>query len=321
MDIKRVKVHFIVISSHQFNQRVDNFLINYLKGIPKSKIYHIIRNGEVRINKKRIKCQYKLKINDILRIPPLHMYKMVQKKPIKCIALHKYIIYEDDSLMIINKPTGIAVHGGYNWQYGGIIEMLKMYYKNIHFLELVHRLDKDTSGILLIAKKNSMLRALHELLRNRKIKKNYLALVSGVWSSKITEIAVPLYKFFSIKKKCIMQVNKKYGKLSKTIFKVQERFAKIATLMQAIPITGRTHQIRIHTQYAGHPIACDDRYGDKNFDLQMKYFGVNRLFLHAFSISFKYPNTEKILSIQAPLDKTLLQCLQKLRVVCSTYKV
>ncbi|MCR3756488.1 MAG: 23S rRNA pseudouridine(955/2504/2580) synthase [Candidatus Westeberhardia cardiocondylae] len=306
-----LKLHIITITKNNALQRIDNFLFQYFKTVPKNMIYRIIRKGKVRINKKRVKHNYKLQKNDIVRIPPVKIEK-IRKNFFKKISFHKFILYENKELIVINKPTGMAVHGGSGLKYG-IIEMLKFYYKKTNFLKLVHRLDRDTSGILLIAKKNSILRKLHDLMQKKEINKKYLALVKGKWSSKIKNITIPLFKKRLENGKRIVQINQKYGKYSKTLFKVKENFSSFATLVKAKLITGRTHQIRVHAKYAGHPIAYDALYGDKEFNLKLKNFGIDRLFLHAYSLSFQYPNTNEIFSITAPLDKHLSQCLKKLR--------
>ncbi|CUR53776.1 Ribosomal large subunit pseudouridine synthase C [Serratia symbiotica] len=313
MNINNIKTQIITISDNAVNQRIDNFLFTYLKYIPKSRIYRLIRKGKIRVNKKRIKINYKLFINDMVRIPPLYL---INKKKIslsikldKISSLTNYILYEDNHLLIINKPSGTAVHGGSGLKFG-IIEGLRALRPKSHFLELVHRLDRDTSGILLIAKKRSALRFLHEQLRMKKIKKNYLALVIGKWESQCKTIKVPLLKKNSKNGKWIVYVNKQ-GKISETHFNIETSY-KFATLIKATPITGRTHQIRVHAQYAGHPIAFDNRYG--NYEYDKKLFGIDlkRIFLHAYSLHFKHPNTGKMMYIKAKIDKILFNFLQKI---------
>ncbi|MCR3755118.1 MAG: 23S rRNA pseudouridine(955/2504/2580) synthase [Candidatus Westeberhardia cardiocondylae] len=313
MKKNNLKSHSVIITNDKIHQRIDNFLIRYLKNIPKNKIYCIIRNGKIRVNKKRIDHKYRLQYKDIIHIPLLEQKKTKKIKLPKNINIKKFILYEDDLLIILNKPSGIAVHGGSGLIYG-IIEILRLSYIKYSNLELVHRLDKETSGVLLISKKNYMLRELHSLLKDKKIKKNYFALVSGYWPSSIKEVTVPLLKVFSKSKKHVVKIDTKYGKYSKTTFKIIERFMKFATLIKVVPITGRTHQIRVHTKYVGHPIICDNRYGNKDCNNIVKNFGFNRLFLHAYSLSFKYPNSNKILSIKAPLDEELVKILKILRI-------
>ncbi|ABF14200.1 23S rRNA pseudouridine(955/2504/2580) synthase RluC [Candidatus Palibaumannia cicadellinicola] len=306
------QISFISISIHEAGQRIDNFLRTKLKGVPKSLIYRIIRKGEVRINKKRIKPQYKLQSGDQIRLPPVWRNNITQlfSPQLKKVAvLADTILYEDDYILVLNKPAGTAVHGGYKLSFG-VIEGLRALWPFAKFLELIHRLDRDTSGALLVAKKRSALRLMHEQLRMKNINKHYLALVRGQWESD-TVVEVPLMKKIQSNGKHIVQVSSD-GKMSKTFFKIEENFT-IATLVNASPITGRTHQIRVHSQYAGHPIAFDDRYGDNEFDQQLKKCGLSRLFLHAVALSFKHPISGEILRIEAPLDESLLNCLLYLR--------
>lgn len=314
MKENKSSVYFITISADKIGQRIDNFLRTYLKGIPKSMIYRIVRKGEVRVNKKKIKIGYKLQNGDELRIPPIRHSK-IEKVPIctnmkKIIALNDAIIYEDNHLLIINKPSGIMVHSSSRSNFG-VIEGFRALRPKANFLELVHRLDRDTSGVLLIAKRRSALRALHEQLRLKDMQKDYLALVRGQWQSYTKVLSLPLLKNISISGKRIVQVSSN-GKPSETRFKVEERFTQ-ATLVKASAVTGRTHQIRVHVQYAGHPIAFDDRYGDIIFDQQLQGCGLNRLFLHASVLCFTHPESGETLRIEAPLDDILRKCLFYLR--------
>ncbi len=316
---KHELVKIQTISIDETNQRLDNFLKLRFKRIPKSRIYSMIRKGEVRINKKRVKPKYKLKLNDILRIPPI---KILENKPKiylnkfpKLISLVNTVLYEDEYIMAIDKPSGTAVHGGsgINW---GIIEWLRSVNSNKNFFELVHRLDLDTSGVLLIAKKKSVLRHLHEQFRLRQIKKNYLALVRGKLIN-YKKIVAPLFTNILSSGERIVKVTS-YGKPSVTLFKVKEHF-NLATLVNIFPITGRTHQIRVHAQYAGHPIALDTKYGDKFFNQKFKSVGLHRLFLHATSVCFIHPNNGKLIKIVSPLNEQLLNCLIYLRSTKNTH--
>ncbi|MCW2254278.1 23S rRNA pseudouridine955/2504/2580 synthase [Providencia alcalifaciens] len=308
------QVQFIDISDDEAGQRIDNFLLAKLKGVPKSMIYRIIRKGEVRVNKGRIKPEYKLAAGDQVRVPPVRVAERedvpVSVKLDKVAALADCILYEDDSILVINKPSGTAVHGGSGLSFG-VIEGLRALRPEARFLELVHRLDRDTSGILLVAKKRSALRALHEQLRLKQIQKDYMALVRGNWQSHTKVIQAPLLKNILQSGERIVRVNSE-GKPSETRFKVEERFDK-ATLVKASPVTGRTHQIRVHTLHAGHPIAFDNRYGDKQFDSQLAGTGLKRLFLHASSLKFTHPKSGEEMRIQAPLHEDLNHCLKILR--------
>lgn len=308
-------VQQLQISEEEEGQRIDNFLLAKLKGVPKSLIYRVLRKGEVRVNKGRIKPEYKLQTGDIVRVPPIRVAEKAQQAPVssklnKVAQLEQQIIFEDDCLLVLNKPSGIAVHGGSGLSFG-VIEGLRALRPEARFLELVHRLDRDTSGILLVAKKRSALRSLHEQLRVKTVQKDYLALVRGQWQSHVKVVQAPLLKNELASGERIVKVSEQ-GKPSETRFAVEERYTN-ATLIKASPVTGRTHQIRVHTQYAGHPIALDDKYGDKEFDQQMSELGLNRLFLHAASIRFEHPKTGETLRLNAPLDDKMKTILKKLR--------
>lgn len=307
-------VQFVAITAENAGQRIDNFLRTQLKGVPKSMIYRILRKGEVRVNKKRVKPEYKLEDGDEVRVPPVRVAEReeqaVSPKLDKVAALESCILYEDNYLLVLNKPSGTAVHGGSGLSFG-VIEGLRALRPDARFLELVHRLDRDTSGILLVAKKRSALRSLHEQLREKGMQKDYLALVRGDWPSHLKVVQAPLLKNILQSGERVVRVSAE-GKPSETRFKVEERFG-LATLVKASPVTGRTHQIRVHTLHGGHPIAFDDRYGDREFDRQLAPTGLARLFLHAAALTFTHPNTGESLRMEAPLDKALKHCLSQLR--------
>jgi len=308
----KTQVQFIDIDADMAGQRIDNFLKNQLKNVPKSLIYRIIRKGEVRVNKKRVKAEYKLKAQDIVRVPPVKVEQSESPAPLstkldKVAQLESCIIFEDDHLLILNKPSGTAVHGGSGLKFGAI-EALRALRPNARFLELVHRIDRDTSGILLVAKKRSALRQLQEQFRNKTVQKYYYALVMGRWKPSCKVVNAPLLKN---EVNSIVRVNPN-GKASETRFKVIEAFDE-ATLVQASPITGRTHQIRVHTQYTGHPIAWDDRYGDRRFDAYTGKCGLDRLFLHAAHIRFTHPAKGEVMEIAAEMEDKLKAVLNKLR--------
>ncbi|MBV7299227.1 23S rRNA pseudouridine(955/2504/2580) synthase RluC [Enterovibrio paralichthyis] len=312
MNTEKTKVQFIDISDDIAGQRIDNFLRNRLKNIPKSMIYRVLRKGEVRVNKKRIKPEYKLQEGDVIRLPPMQIPETTQveapnTKLNRVAELEKCVIYEDDHMLILNKPSGTAVHGGSGLHFGAI-EAMRALRPDARFLELVHRIDRDTSGILLIAKKRSALRHLQAQFREKTVQKYYFALTMGNWKPSMKKVTAPLLKN---EVNSIVRVNPN-GKPSETRFKVLEQFEQ-ATLVQASPITGRTHQIRVHAQYVGHPLAWDDRYGDPRFDAYTKKFGLNRLFLHAANIKFTHPGTEALMDISAPMDKQLERTLEGLR--------
>ncbi|WP_130834710.1 23S rRNA pseudouridine(955/2504/2580) synthase RluC [[Erwinia] mediterraneensis] len=307
-------VQIVAISADNAGQRIDNFLRTQLKGVPKSMIYRILRKGEVRVNKKRIKPEYKLEEGDEVRIPPVRVAEREEQnlspKLDKIAALADAILYEDEAILVLNKPSGTAVHGGSGLSFG-VIEGLRALRPEARFLELVHRLDRDTSGVLLVAKKRSALRSLHEQLRDKGMQKDYLALVRGNWPSHLKVVQAPLLKNILQSGERVVRVSSE-GKPSETRFKVEERF-QFATLVKASPVTGRTHQIRVHTLHAGHPIAFDDRYGEREFDRQLTATGLSRLFLHAAALTFTHPQSGETLRLEAPLDAELRQCLAALR--------
>jgi 23S rRNA pseudouridine955/2504/2580 synthase len=308
------KVTFVTITEDHDGQRIDNFLLTKLKGMPKSAIYKILRKGEVRVNKKRVKPLYKLQIDDYVRIPPVRIAEredFVPKNLDKIANLEKAIVYEDKYLIVINKPSGMAVHGGSGLSYG-LIEAMRSLRPEERALELVHRLDRDTSGCLLISKKRSVLKGLHEQLREKTMEKNYWALVDGSWKTKVKSVNAALRKNTLKSGERIVRVDEAEGKASQTRFKVLQRFTE-CTLVQASPVTGRTHQIRVHTQCSGHPIAGDDKYGDEGFDAYMREKGLNRLFLHAHDLTFTHPITEEKLTVEAPLDNILIRTIKILK--------
>lgn len=304
--------HFVDIGPEQAGQRIDNFLITKLKGIPKSRIYRILRKGEVRVNKGRIKPEYRLKEGDKVRIPPVR----VEEKPAtpappqaQIDRLEAAILFEDKGLIIINKPSGLAVHGGSGLSFG-LIELLRASRPTAPYLELVHRLDRDTSGLLLVAKKRSYLRHLHEQLRGDGVRKHYRALVCGHWDLGKHHENAPLYKNTLSSGERIVRVDER-GKSAHTLFKPVSRF-KVASYMEVELFTGRTHQIRVHAAHCGHPVAGDDKYGKQDCNRNLKKYGLKRLFLHAYRLEFTHPGTEQPMDIIAPLDNELSGVLDAL---------
>ena len=303
----------IEIRSDYAGQRLDNYLITYLKGVPKSHIYRIIRKGEVRVNKGRKKADYRLQAADVIRIPPIRTAEPTKQAPLSKNLreiLLQSILYEDSNLLILNKPVGLAVHGGSGIQLG-LIEAMRVLRDELHFLELVHRLDRETSGCLVLAKKRSALRALHESMRENQWQKRYLCLVQGEFRGAKRLIDRPLLKNVVASGERIVRVHPS-GKPART------KFAAITTtkkgnpeeawsLLQADLLTGRTHQIRVHCQSIGHPIACDERYGDKAFSRWARGQGLHRMFLHAHRLRLRLPGNDQRLDITAPLDNELLK--------------
>jgi 23S rRNA pseudouridine955/2504/2580 synthase len=275
-------------------------------------IYRIIRKGEVRVNKGRVKPEYKLKGGDYLRVPPVRVSEpneLPSTNLSKVASLESHILYEDDVLIVLNKPSGMAVHGGSGLSFG-VIESLRALRPQQKFLELVHRLDRATSGCLLIAKKRSALKHIHEQLRLKTVDKRYQALVHGIWAQNRFKVKAPLQKNVLKSGERMVFVNPE-GKPSETKYRILNQYED-ATLVEASPVTGRTHQIRVHCQHAGHSIALDDKYGEQAFDARMKSLGLNRLFLHAHSIRFIHPKTSEQVRYEAPLDSQLTSVLEKL---------
>lgn len=303
----------VEIDDERAGQRIDNFLMARLKKVPKSRIYRLLRKGEVRVNKGRIKPDYRLQAGDQVRIPPVRLVATQTPEAPSNNALETIknaIIYQDDNVLVINKPSGMAVHGGSGIQYG-VIEALRALFPREHHLELVHRLDRDTSGCLMVARKRSVLKHLHEQLRNNAIRKSYVALVKGQWTGGKTTIEAPLKKNIQQSGERMVRVDPT-GKPAQSIFKPLRVFTD-TTLVEVELITGRTHQIRVHAVHAGHPIAGDDKYGQRGFNLTMKQRGLNRLFLHAKSLSFTLPGSDTAVTVVAPLGAELESVVQNSR--------
>ncbi|WP_299974481.1 23S rRNA pseudouridine(955/2504/2580) synthase RluC [uncultured Pseudoteredinibacter sp.] len=312
-DIGR-KVVLLEIDADQAGQRVDNFLAARLKGVPRSRIYRLLRKGEVRVNKKRIKPEYKLAAADVVRIPPVTLKEQAPQAAVSQSMgrlLENSILLELPGLLVVNKPAGLAVHGGSGVNLG-LIESLRQLRPNDRYLELVHRLDRDTSGCILIARKRSMLRYLQEELRQRRnIQKFYQALVIGQWSKRKQYVDAPLLRIEVAGGNRIVKVSPE-GKASRTEFKVLRRFDGFS-LIQAKPVTGRTHQIRVHAQSQGHALLGDEKYGDDELNLQMRKQGFKRLFLHAAALQFTLPDEEQPRLVEAPLWPDLAEPLAKLQ--------
>jgi len=300
-------VQWVEITEDNSEQRLDNFLITLLKGVPKSRIYRIVRKGEVRVNKGRVDVKYRLVIGDIVRIPPVRMPEVSEEGlPVSrglADILQQNVLFEDDSILVVNKPSGFAVHGGSGID-NGIIEGFRKINPEQRFLELVHRLDRDTSGCLLIAKKRSALRSLHEQFRKDTVTKSYLALLSGRWARKKLVVNQPLQKNVSKGGERMVVINQ-HGKESETLFRRLQLF-KDATLVEVSPKTGRTHQIRVHAAYLSHPIVGDERYGFDDINKVFKNRGYKKMFLHAETLQFQHPDTGMTLKISAPLPQQFI---------------
>jgi 23S rRNA pseudouridine955/2504/2580 synthase len=305
-------VQMLEVSPELAGQRIDNFLRTQLKGVPKTLIYRILRKGEVRVNKGRIKPEYKLQAGDMVRVPPLRLPERDEPVPLAQGLLERLdaaIVYEDKALIVLNKPAGIAVHGGSGLSFG-VIEALRQLRPDAKELELVHRLDRDTSGLLMVAKKRSMLRHLHQELRGDGVDKRYMALVRGRWDAGKKQVNAPLLKNTLRSGERMVEVTEE-GKDALTLFRVLRRFGDFATLVEARPVTGRTHQIRVHARHAGHSIAGDSKYGDEEFSSVVRDLGGKRLFLHAYALKVPLPDGGE-LNLEAPVDDLWARTLERL---------
>ncbi|THK42411.1 23S rRNA pseudouridine(955/2504/2580) synthase RluC [Methylophaga sp. SB9B] len=305
-------VQFIDIRADQAGQRIDNFLITLEKGVPKSRIYRALRKGEVRVNKGRIKQTYRLQAGDQVRIPPLRVSEKVIITDLSdslTEALEQSILMEDDALLVINKPSGLAVHAGSQIQLG-VIEAMRIIRPDNRFVELVHRLDRDTSGCLVIAKSREALLNLQEQMKNSETDKRYLTLTKGHWpaNENIVDLALQKNTLSSGERMVAPDIN---GKKSKTLFEVKQNFAD-CQLVAAKLYTGRTHQIRVHSASQSHPVAGDEKYGDREFNKRLKQFGLKRMFLHAWQLSIKHPITHEPVTFHAELPDSLNDVLKKL---------
>ncbi len=309
------QVQNITVDEGSDQQRVDNFLVKKCKGVPKTRLYRAIREGEVRVNKRRISADYRLKVGDLVRIPPL---RRPQEKPVIDIKkahrrlkdLEKEIIFEDQDILVLNKPAGLAVHGGSGVMLG-VIETLRLLRPHAKMLELVHRLDRDTSGCLLVSKKSSINKKLQAQFKDKTVKKTYLMLVHGRCEFNQQNVDLPLLRDVLISGERMVKVNPN-GKESVTQFKVIKRF-KNATLLAARPLTGRTHQLRVHAKAIGHPIIGDTKYGDRDLDKLLKGPSKHRLYLHAASLSIQDPRTDESRTFCAVLEAGFAQQLRELR--------
>lgn len=301
----KTSVKYYTISADEEGQRIDNFLLNKLKGVPKSRVYRILRKGEVRVNKKRVDPSYKLEADDVVRVPPMFMEEQAVKAPPSQTTMHLLsdrILFEDDNFLIINKPSGMSVHAGSTVRVG-VVEALRHLYPKLPNLELAHRLDSETSGCLVLAKKKKTLREMHTLLREGQVTKIYWAMTMGKWKKSERWVDLPLHKEYRDGGKHVVEVQRG-GKSAVSAFATLKEL-RDAELVEVKIYTGRTHQIRVHAAHQGHPIACDDRYGDPEFNKLAKKRGLKRMFLHAHSIEFTLPSTNQHIKVTAPLDPDL----------------
>ena len=291
------------VEAEAAGQRVDNYLTRWLKGVPKSHIYRILRSGEVRINSRRIGPNYRMQEGDRLRLPPL---RTARRSPVPALPpgsrLKADIIYEDDFLLVIDKPAGVAVHGGSGIS-RGVIEQLRLERPECRFLELVHRLDRETSGVLLLAKRRSALTALHRQLREGQVQKHYVVLVKGDWQEGKRSVKLPLHKYVLASGERRVSVGRD-GMPAHTVFRLQRNWNGFS-LLEAELKTGRTHQIRVHLAHLGYPIAGDDKYGDFALNKRLAREGLKRMFLHAAKAVIAHPQGGAMLTLEAPLPPEL----------------
>lgn len=307
------KVTHVQAEEGDAGQRIDNFLLRILKDAPRSLVYRILRSGEVRVNSKRVGPDYRLEQGDRVRLPPVRLQPREQANaPSKSLRdfVAAAVIHEDRDLIVVNKPAGVAVHGGSGLSFG-VIETLRALHPELKELELVHRLDRETSGCLLIAKRRAALRELHAALREREMEKRYYALVCGRWPFGAKTIDLPLKTNLKQGGERVVRVHPE-GQAAVTTFKPVRHFAKLATLLDIDLGTGRTHQIRVHAAHAGHPVAGDEKYGDRERDALLKPFGLSRMFLHAHSLTFERPGSHEPFTVSAPLPQELQSVLDRL---------
>jgi 23S rRNA pseudouridine955/2504/2580 synthase len=310
----KTAVQMLEVGEPQEGQRLDNFLLNRLKGVPKTLIYRIIRKGEVRVNGKRPKPEYKLQLKDMVRVPPLRLPTPEDKgKPGEQLEklLLASILFEDEQLMVLNKLAGLPVHGGTGVKLG-LIEALRALRPELPALELVHRLDKGTSGCIVLAKSGKARRGLTSAFREREVVKVYHALVAGKWPKQITVVDASLNRQAARGGERRVEISDE-GKEARTDFKILQQFAN-ATLVEARPLTGRTHQIRVHAALAGCPLVGDEKYNTAASNALFAHLGIKRLCLHAAEVSFPHPETGKTQTIKAAYDPAFKQALKALAV-------
>jgi 23S rRNA pseudouridine955/2504/2580 synthase len=300
-DLHKPRVQILEIGEESAAQRIDNFLLRTLKGVPKSHVYRVLRSGEVRVNSGRVGPDYRLQMGDRVRVPPVRVSTSVKAPPKPA---EFPIVHEDASILVVDKPAGVAVHGGSGVSYG-VIESLRASRPQTKFLELAHRLDRDTSGLLIVCKKRSALVELHRQLREGEVEKIYAAIVKGVPERAAFEIDEPLHKYVTGAGERRVSV-KEGGMTALTRVKVAQK-GREASLLEIRLLTGRTHQIRVHLAHAGHPVLGDDKYGDFELNRALAKQGVKRLFLHARKLAFDHPLEKKRLRLESPLPADMLR--------------
>jgi 23S rRNA pseudouridine955/2504/2580 synthase len=294
-DLSKARATTLEVGEEAAAQRIENFLLRHLKGVPKSHVYRVLRSGEVRVNSGRVKPEYRLRPGDRVRVPPI---RISEKKGPAPKPLEFPVVHEDGALLVVDKPTGVAVHGGSGVSFG-VIESLRASRPQAKALELAHRLDRDTSGLLIVAKKRSALVELHRMLRGGELEKLYLAVTKGRWEGVGRELRESLHKYVDAKGERRVAVHEN-GMVAITQVRRLEA-SKDFSLLEVRLMTGRTHQIRVHLAHAGHPVLGDDKYGDFELNRRLAKTGVRRLFLHASRLAFSHPLTKEKLELRSPL--------------------
>ncbi len=312
-DLEKISVRRVKVGDEADGQRLDNFLLARLKGVPKSRLYKLVRGGEVRVNGGRVDVGHRLQTGDEVRIPPVRTAAPTQPAaatlPPSVNRLLPHILYRDDALIALDKPSGMAVHGGSGVS-RGVIEQLRLELPECRYLELVHRLDRETSGVLLVALKRRALTGLHAAMREGRIEKRYLTLVAGRWPNPVQHVKLPLHKRVTDEGEKRVTVRDD-GQSAHTVFRRLQVYADF-TLLEAELKTGRTHQIRVHTSHLGFPIAGDDKYGDFELNRQLVKQGLKRMFLHAAKLVFEHPITGERMTVEAPVPADLASFLDTL---------
>jgi 23S rRNA pseudouridine955/2504/2580 synthase len=304
-DLSKARAIWVEVGEDAAAQRIDNFLLRHLKGVPKSHVYRVLRSGEVRVNSGRVKPEYRLRAGDRVRLPPI---RVSEKKLASPRAAEFPVVHEDHALLVVDKPAGVAVHGGSGVSFG-VIESLRAARPQAKYLELAHRLDRDTSGLLVVAKKRSALVELHRMLRDGKIEKVYLAMAKGRWEGKTREIRESLHKYVNAQGERRVSVHED-GMAAVTQVKRLKANDDFSFLEIRL-LTGRTHQIRVHLAHAGHPILGDDKYGDFELNHRLEKTGVRRLFLHASRLAFSHPLSRESMKLGAPLPAEMKRFVEK----------
>ncbi len=316
-DLSKESATFLEVGEDGAGQRIDNYLLKVLRGVPKSHVYRILRSGEVRVNKGRSTADRRLELGDRVRLPPI---RLAEPKDVAAVPARDFaVVFEDEAMIVIDKPAGVAVHGGSGVDFG-VIEQLRKARPQARFLELAHRLDRDTSGLLLIGKKRLALTKLHDLFRDGGIDKRYLALVKGHWRDKLRNVKLPLHKYMSAEGERRVRVDPE-GKEAHSIMRLKGRWKHPLgefSLLEVELRTGRTHQIRVHLAHLGFPILGDEKYGDFALNRDLQKAGVKRMFLHAAVLRLPHPLSGEKLHLAAPLPPELQKFLNKLETANET---